>query len=524
MRGGGIRGRGWGDGGRGMRGGAGGTRSRLGWRRGNFGAIVAGFLPSRVHVEKNGARKFHRRRIAMNRTSFSKRRSPFSLLAFLQVLSDSFAGGTETETDGYRKWRCTFSTKRVRLLLGITILYYTSFIVPRVLYELLRGHSLPQWIWVDAWVLLSLLLFSMLARLPLASCRLSLPFLGITFSINIVEQMVETYLGGASFDLVDDIFHWTLSFFVQATLVPVAWPLHLLSQGLTYMSYLGIKLAIHQPFVPEAWTFGSWISTLFLLSSTSTLAVLLYERAARSQFHAHEKLEAAYQKLAEEQNKLELERKRSEELLRNILPASIARRLKSGDATIADRFDGVTVLFADIVGFTEIAAQIDAIELVEMLNRIFSSFDRLAERYKLEKIKTIGDAYMVVAGLPEDCPNCAGTIADMALDMRDTMSKIGRAEERKLQVRIGFHYGPVVAGVIGLKKFAYDLWGDTVNTASRLESHGIPGEIQTSEATYERLQHHYRFEKRGDIPLKGKGTITTYLLKGRRSHLLKDAV
>ena len=219
--------------------------------------------------------------------------------------------------------------------------------------------------------------------------------------------------------------------------------------------------------------------------------------------------------LAEEQAK-------SERLLRNILPAAIAQQLKQEERTIADSFPEVTVMFADIVGFTELAAQTPAIELVEILNVIFSEFDQLTDEHGLEKIKTIGDAYMVVGGLPAAKPNHAEAIAAMALDMQDRITEFCSETGKALSIRIGINTGPVIAGIIGTKKFIYDLWGDTVNIASRMESHGIPGSIQVTEATYNRLKNQYVFEDRGLISVKGKGEMNCYLLKGEKKwHELK---
>ncbi|NEQ36185.1 MAG: response regulator [Okeania sp. SIO3I5] len=220
--------------------------------------------------------------------------------------------------------------------------------------------------------------------------------------------------------------------------------------------------------------------------------------------------EQAYLKrLAEEQEK-------SERLLLNILPAPIAQRLKQGEKTIADSFSEVTVLFADLVGFTKLSANLSPAELVELLNMIFSRFDELAEKYGLEKIKTIGDAYMIVGGLPTPKEDHAEAIAEMALDMLERVKEISEKQGKLLQIRIGINTGAVEAGVIGTKKFAYDLWGDTVNTANRMESHGIPGEIQVTENTYNCLANKYTFQERGTIEIKGKGSMRTYLLVGRK--------
>jgi len=209
----------------------------------------------------------------------------------------------------------------------------------------------------------------------------------------------------------------------------------------------------------------------------------------------------------------------TEELLLNILPSPIAQRLKRAESTIADSFADVTVLFADLVSFTEISAQIPPTRLVELLNKIFSEFDQLAEKHGLEKIKTIGDAYMVVGGLPTNRPDHAEAIAEMALDMQKEIVRFKGGDGKPFRLRIGINTGPVVAGVIGTKKFTYDLWGDTVNVASRMESHGLEGRIQVTEATYERLKDKYLFEPRGATPVKGKGEMMTYWLLGRTKAL-----
>ena len=213
---------------------------------------------------------------------------------------------------------------------------------------------------------------------------------------------------------------------------------------------------------------------------------------------------------------LRLEQEKSDRLLLNILPQPIADRLKQDPSIIADTFAEVTVLFADIVGFTQLSARVSPTELVSLLNEIFSTFDQLAERHSLEKIKTIGDAYMVVGGLPIPRKDHAEAIAQMSLDMLDAISDFSNTHNQDFRIRIGINSGPVVAGVIGIKKFIYDLWGDTVNTASRMESHGKPGCIQVTSTTYQLLQEKYIFESRGAIEVKGKGMMNTYLLQCRK--------
>jgi len=210
--------------------------------------------------------------------------------------------------------------------------------------------------------------------------------------------------------------------------------------------------------------------------------------------------------------RIRLEQEKSENLLLNVLPRAIAERLKHNEGAIADSFNDVTILFADIAGFTEISSRLQPNQLLEMLNRVFSTFDRLAEKHGLEKIKTIGDAYMVVSGLPEPRTDHVEAILHMALEMRDVVEEMHSVTGHALKVRIGINTGPVIAGVIGIRKFIYDLWGDAVNVASRMESTGLVGGIQVTEEVFEKCRDQFVFEKRGLIHVKGKGEMTTYLL------------
>jgi adenylate cyclase len=211
--------------------------------------------------------------------------------------------------------------------------------------------------------------------------------------------------------------------------------------------------------------------------------------------------------------------RKSETLLLNILPKIIADELKKNqdsvdqeNGAIAEQFSEATILFADIVDFTSQAARTRPTDLVNLLNQIFSTFDQLVEQHGLEKIKTIGDAYMAVGGLPTPRNDHAEAIADLALNMQQAIQHFHRDDGEPFQLRIGINTGAVVAGVIGIKKFSYDLWGDTVNVASRMETQGEAGKIQVTAETYQRLQHRYQFEKRGAIAVKGKGEMTTYWL------------
>ena len=230
--------------------------------------------------------------------------------------------------------------------------------------------------------------------------------------------------------------------------------------------------------------------------------------------------EIAFREEAEIETRLLLEttkfqKEKIEELLLNILPKPIADRLQDGQNIIADSFSDVSVLFADLVGFTNFASNKTATETVKVLNQIFSQFDQLSLQHGLEKIKTIGDAYMVVGGLPEPQENHAEAIAQMALDMQAAVASFNAKNNHSFSLRIGINIGGVVAGVIGLTKFSYDLWGDTVNVAHRMESNGISGKIQVTTAVYERLKDKFAFKMRGAIEIKGKGEMIVYLLLGR---------
>jgi class 3 adenylate cyclase len=214
-------------------------------------------------------------------------------------------------------------------------------------------------------------------------------------------------------------------------------------------------------------------------------------------------------------DQLQAEQARAEHLLLNILPGPIAERMKQGEINIAEQHPDVSVLVADLVGFTTLAAHIGPDQVVYLLNEIFSGFDVLAEKHGLEKIKTIGDAYMAAGGLPLPRSDHAEAIADLALDLMADIEKFNRAYNTSIQLRIGISTGSVVAGVIGRWKFAYDLWGDTVNLACRLESLGQPGSIQVSDLTYERLKDKFRFDGSRSLEIKGRGTELVHALCGR---------
>ena len=270
-----------------------------------------------------------------------------------------------------------------------------------------------------------------------------------------------------------------------------------------FLAFVGVvaAAALLDPIVPDRTAMiPDWVIVLFfannILGVTGT-SYLLLSYFVRERDRAAETLAA--------------ERERSERLLLNVLPEPIAARLKSGEPLIADGIPEVGVLFADIAGFTPMAERVTPHEVVRLLDRIFSRFDALALELGLEKIKTIGDAYMVASGLLEPRRDHAEDLARMALAMQDEARRFDA-----LELRIGIDIGPVVAGVIGQRKFSYDLWGDTVNTASRMESHGVPGNIQVTERARRRLADAFDFESRGMVEVKGKGPMTTYLLVGAR--------
>ena len=245
-------------------------------------------------------------------------------------------------------------------------------------------------------------------------------------------------------------------------------------------------------------------------AAVSTIVFLLLRYSATERQKIQARLEEAHQLLQVEQG-------RSERLLLNILPGSIAERLKNSNQTIADGFADVSVMFVDIVNFTRIAEGLSPQQVFSMLNRIFSSFDELAEQYGLEKIKTIGDAYMVAGGLNDQRSDYSEALVDLALEMRDLLEHDFHVNQMRLEVRIGIGTGPVVAGVVGKKKFIYDLWGDTVNIASRITSEGVPGMVQVDEATYRRLAQRFDFHEPQTIYLKGKGNMVVYRVIARKT-------
>ncbi|MBS2037757.1 response regulator [bacterium] len=255
------------------------------------------------------------------------------------------------------------------------------------------------------------------------------------------------------------------------------------------------------------------IPIIFLTAKTETDAIVRgFEVGAvdyvAKPFNGHELL-------ARVRTHLSLDRlhRENRRLLLNVLPEPIAEKLKCQQGILAERYEDASVLFTDIVGFTPLSARLSPTELIELLNHIFSEFDELAAGFGLEKIKTIGDAYMVAGGLPEPHPEHLAAMASLSLEMH----KVVHQAFDGLNLRVGLHVGSVIAGVIGRRKFIYDVWGETVNTASRLESHGAPDRVHVSQAVYQRLSHRFDFEARGITELKGKGPMETYFLLGEKS-------
>jgi adenylate cyclase len=415
----------------------------------------------------------------------------------------------------YSHWRHRFMMRRLRLAIWFGLLYFLSFLPLDIVNYVNLGRNQLDLLWIGVnlvrigallgcWGLLQRCWHRDLSQ-PSTQRYLAVVFLVASWSLSLLHRFYGTYAGFVTGNLIGDpdLFSWALLFITQATLIPVRWPLHLLSQGGVLLYYFGINPLLGFQVVPPDVAVANTLLNVFWICCICNCSVYFYEKLSAANFHAN-------RQLAEAQD-------RSERLLLNILPSPIAEKLKYGPRTIAENFSEVTVLFADLVNFTQMADGQEPEVVVDLLNQVFSRFDQLAEQHQLEKIKTIGDAYMVVAGLPTPRTDHAEAMATMALEMQATLHEFNQDNGYDLSIRIGIHTGPVVAGVIGLKKFAYDLWGDTVNTASRMESHGLPGVIQVSDMTYRCLKDTYRFEPRGPLEIKGKGLMMTYLLQPPRS-------
>ncbi|MBD2627786.1 adenylate/guanylate cyclase domain-containing protein [Trichormus variabilis] len=398
--------------------------------------------------------------------------------------------------ESYREQRQRFMIKRLQLqtkimlLVGLTLMTYFLWVnnQPGEKILALKIGLLTEFFILICWFL---------CRTSLGRRYPHLILLSLCWSVTCAVQIDTALL----LNYVEPFTNlWNLMFLTQATMVPVMWRIHLISQIGTTICYLTLYFLYNPQFKQPLYFYIEQGLYLFWTGLICVFSVYLYENLRKKEFRARQELEIAQQQ--------------SEKLILNILPRVIAEQLKQEHTTIADSFLEVTVLFADIVGFTELSSHTPPPQLVELLNTIFCLFDELAELHGVEKIKTIGDAYMAVAGLPNHRSDHAIAIANMALDMQQAVTQFNQEQNQSFRIRIGISTGPVVAGVIGLKKFAYDLWGDTVNTASRMESHGIAGSIQVCEASYHLLKDQYLLEKRGLIKVKGKGEMMTYLLQG----------
>ena len=427
------------------------------------------------------------------------------VIPVIQGLAFLRAGLYASWSTDYEVWRNSFLRNRLRLTLWISL----GAVLTLILLTLgtaqdraLAWLQLPIGLAVE----LCLLICLALLKTPLAYRYPGILFLGFSWSVILIPQIGTAILGNAE----PNPFIWTFAFLTQATIMPVRWRLHLLSQLSAPVFYIGVNAAFNLNVDSEIYSDRALNLYLFWFCFICNLSVFLYERLQRSEFNARREIEVAYQNV-------KLERQKTERLLLNILPQPIAERLKQEEHTIADQFPEATVMFADVVGFTQLSSHISAAELVVLLNQLFSMFDELAQKHGVEKIKTIGDAYMAVAGLPTPQSDHAQAIANLAMDMQQAVARFNVEQNQSFSIRIGINTGPVVAGVIGLKRFIYDLWGDTVNIASRMESQGVAGVIQVSEATYECLKEQYLFQKRGVIQVKGKGEMTTYFLTGKPS-------
>ena len=384
-------------------------------------------------------------------------------------------------------------TSRIKLIVGTGALFALSL---TVLYTaLFISQQLWRPVFFNAAACLALAVFSLLLHRKISNVSIGL------FLVFLIAQLffvTNLYLGKESgihyflFCIMPFLF---IAFPHKKDLVFIALIgiLDLAAFVVTeYSSYNSRYLVQPSPAVLDLVHMGSTTGTILLISG---LVLILYLDISRAK------------------NALAREHRRSESLLLNILPASIADRLKHSPDVIAETFQEASVLFADIAGFTALAARFRPEEVVAFLNRYFSSYDELAEKYGVEKIKTIGDAYMAAAGIPEPREDHAAALVNMAQEMIEVTRAIGDECRLDLAIRIGINSGEVTAGVIGKKKFIYDLWGDTVNIASRMESHGIPGRIQVSQRTYLLLRDDFLFEQRGRIEVKGMGELEAYLIK-----------
>jgi len=275
-----------------------------------------------------------------------------------------------------------------------------------------------------------------------------------------------------------------------------------------FVAFVGLLVAAPfvQRLVRTEGAFDDGVRLAFFVGNLGALTAIVF---VLTRYFARKKTEA-YQLLDRERDK-------SEQLLLNVLPAQIADELRRGDGAVAEDFDAITILFADVVGFTRLSEELTSAEMVDLLNAVFSYFDELVARCGVEKIRTVGDSYMVVAGAPKRRTDHAQAIAQLAIDMVDLTEHVDHPDVHRLRFRIGINSGPATAGIIGHTKFHYDVWGDAVNVASRMESHGVPGRIQVGPGTAALIADDFVLEPRDWIEVKGKGRMQTWLLVGRRA-------
>ena len=369
---------------------------------------------------------------------------------------------------------------------------------------ILHGGMVPLFFMLDQMVLgyynMASTVISVAAFILHIRGRPAIAFITITAEVSIATILATVYLG------LDPAFF--LFLLIGALYTPLAGFLSSRLRGfiMVAMTVGFVAVTIYGIHVPPLKPISLGWVTMFAIINTGTVALLIV--AVILTYHnAVNRAEVA----------LEAEYEKSEALLHNIMPPAVAERLKENPEVIADSHKPVSILFADIVGFTDMASRSSAEELVKMLNNVFSRFDVLVEAEELEKIKTIGDAYMVVAGLPAGRDDHAAAIARLALAMIEATAAAARETGKHLQIRVGIHSGAVVAGVIGQRKFAYDIWGDTVNVAARMESTGVAGRIQVSPETADLLRDGFDLERRGEVDVKGKGMIETFFLTGEKT-------
>jgi class 3 adenylate cyclase len=406
-----------------------------------------------------------------------------------------------TESD-FRRWFALEAVPYVRLATGASALGW-------IVAWLALGIGLPDgFSETTSW--LGGAIIPLLAALYLASMRPGTLMLIVSACVNMIGGVIAIW--PVAFDTADSphlaslvaivfaFFAFTIFRLPPAVAGPAVGVYMVLLQVLMVHAHADGKLGSTDVWVDSA---IPWVAYL-----TGLLVCCVLSRLSREAYRRERVIEQQQQVIAAEQA-------RSEALLRNVLPDRVAEQLKGSDEPIADYFPEVTVLFADIVGFTGLASQVPPRDLVSLLNEVFSEFDELTALHGAEKIKTIGDAYMAVAGVPVPRADHVETMADLALDMRRALEGIHERAGVAIACRFGLATGPAVAGVIGHKRFAYDLWGHTVNMAARMESHGVPGRIQVTPEVRERLTGTYALEPRGPIDVKGAGPLETWFLGER---------